>query len=443
MQVTTEKIDNHKVTMTLEVPQEEVAKAIEKAYHKLASQVNIPGFRKGKAPRKVLEARVGKDAILDEAFEILATPAYSKALQDERIDPIGRPEVEVVNLKEGEALVFKATVVAKPEVVLGQYKGLVVEKPSVSVTDEEVDSSIDSLRNRQAKMVVMEDTALNNGDFAIIDFTGYVDGEAFAGGEGKGYPLEIGSGSFIPGFEEQLIGAKAGDERDVTVTFPTEYHAADLAGKEAVFKVKINDVKRKEIPALDDEFVKDASEFSTVEELKADTRKKLEQAAEQKVEHEYFDAVLQVALDNMTVDIPELMVEERVNHMIEDLEANLSSRGLQLDKYMEYMKTDLAALRSSYRTSALDNVKTDLLLDAVAKEEDIEVTPAEVEKEIAIMAERYQTPFEQVSKIMMQPDRIATLVNSIARKKASQLIIDHAEAKKAEASETETKETAE
>lgn len=440
MQVTTEKIDNHKVTMTMEVPQEEVKKAVEKAYHKLASQVNVPGFRKGKAPRKVLEARLGKEAIMDEVFEILATPAYSQALQEQRIDPVGRPEVEVVTLKEDEPFVFKATVVAKPEVVLGQYKGLEVTKPAIVVSEEEVDKSLESMRNRQAKMVVVEDTELSNGDFAIIDFAGSVDGVPFDGGEGKGYPLEIGSGSFIPGFEEQLIGAKAGDERDVNVTFPTEYHAADLAGKEAVFKVKVNDVKRKELPALDDEFVKDVSAFATVDELKADIRANLEKSAEQKAEREYYNSVLQTALDNMTVDIPEIMVEERVNHMIEDLDANLQSRGMKLDKYMEYAKMDIATLRSSYREAALNNVKTDLLLEAIAKEEDIQVKPEDIEAELSAMAQSYQTPVEEIRKVMMQSSRIATLVTSIARKKASQLIMDSVVVKNDEMKETETKE---
>jgi len=440
MQVTTEKIDNHKVTMTMEVPQEEVKKAVEKAYHKLASQVNIPGFRKGKAPRKVLEARLGKEAIMDEVFEILATPAYSQALQEQRIDPVGRPEVEVVNLKEDEPFVFKATVVAKPEVVLGQYKGLEVTKPAVVVSEEEVDRSLESMRNRQAKMVVVEDAELSNGDFAIIDFVGYVDGVPFDGGEGKGHPLEIGSGSFIPGFEEQLIGAKSGDERDVNVTFPTEYHAADLAGKEAVFKVKVNDVKRKELPVLDDEFVKDVSDFTTVDELKADIRANLEKAAEQKAEREYYNSVLQTALDNMTVDIPAVMVEERVNHMIEDLDANLQSRGMKLDKYMEYAKMDIATLRSSYREAALNNVKTDMLLEAIAKEEDIQVKPEDIETELAAMAQSYQTPLEEIRKVMMQSSRIATLVNSIARKKASQLIMDSVVVKENEMKETESQE---
>ena len=440
MQVTAEKIDNHKVTMTMEIPQEEVKKAVEKAYNKLASQVNVPGFRKGKAPRKVLEARIGKEAIMDEVFEILATPAYSKALQEQKIDPIGRPEVEVVNLKEDEPLVFKATVVAKPEVVLGQYKGLAVTKPAVVVSEEEVDQSLENMRNRQAKMVVVEDTELSNGDFAIIDFAGSVDGVPFEGGEGKGHPLEIGSGSFIPGFEEQLIGAKAGDERDVNVTFPTEYHAADLAGKAAVFKVKVNDVKRKELPTLDDEFVKDVSDFTTVDELKADIRANLEKNAEQKAEREYYSSVLQTAIDNMTVDIPDLMVEERVNYMIEDLDANLQSRGMKLDKYMEYAKMDIATLRSNYRDAALNNVKTDLLLETIAKEEDIQVKPEDIEAELSVMAQSYQTPLEEIRKVMMQSSRIATLVNSIARKKASQLITDSVVVAENEMKETESKE---
>ncbi|MBC8016349.1 MAG: trigger factor, partial [Sporomusaceae bacterium] len=264
MKTTMEKIDNSKVVFNIEVPQAEVAKAVEKAYRKLSNKINIPGFRKGKTPRHILEARIGKEALLDEAFEILASPAYGAALKENNIEPVSHPEIDVVTLAEDKDLVFKVTVVAKPEITLGQYKGLKVTEKAAEVTEEQIDAQVETMRNSHSKMVVAEGVAIADGDFAIIDFEGFVDGVAFPGGGGKAHPLQIGSNTFIPGFESQLIGIKAGETVDVNVTFPTEYHAADLAGKEAVFKVTVNDVKRQELPELDDEFVKDVSEFNTV-----------------------------------------------------------------------------------------------------------------------------------------------------------------------------------
>jgi trigger factor len=273
-------------------------------------------------------------------------------------------------------------------------------------------------------MVVAEGASLGDGDFAIIDFDGYVDGVAFPGGEGKAYPLQIGSNTFIPGFEEQLLGAKAGDEQDVKVTFPQEYHAAELAGKEAIFKVKIQDVKRKELPELDDEFAKDASEFSSLEELKADIRNKLERAAADKAEREFRSAAIKLAVENATVEVPDVMVEDRIDNMIEDLDVNLQNKGMKLDKYLEYVQMDLATLRKNYQAAALMNVKTDLLLEAVAKAEALEVKPEDMQAEIVSMAEAYGTSPQEVGKIISEQGRIATLAESVLRKKAAQLIID-------------------
>jgi len=250
MKVNAEKIDKHKVVLEMEIPQPEVSKALDKAYHKLANQVNIPGFRKGKVPRSILEKRIGKEALLDEAFEIVAPRFYAQALQEQGIEPVGRPQIDVVTLQEDQPLVFKATVIAKPEVVLGEYKGLKVEQPAAEVSEEQISNHLESLRSRHARMVVAEGAELQNGDFAIIDFEGFVDGTPFNGGAGKAYPLEIGSGSFIPGFEEQLIGAKAGEERDVNVSFPEDYHVAELAGKPALFKVTVQGRKTERIAGI-------------------------------------------------------------------------------------------------------------------------------------------------------------------------------------------------
>jgi trigger factor len=428
MKVTAEKIDAHKTVLEMEIPQPELAKAVDRACQRLAAKVNIPGFRKGKVPRKVLEMRLGKEAILDEAFDLIAPGAYTQALQDQNIDPVGRPVIELVTLKEDQPLVFKATVVAKPEITLGEYKGLKVEKPSAEVSAEDVAKQLEALRNRNAKMVVAEDAALQNGDFAIIDFDGFVDGAPFKGGDAKGYPLEVGSGSFIPGFEEQLLGAKAGDDREVKVSFPADYFVAELAGKEAEFKVKINDIKRKELPELDDDFAKEVGEADTVEELKASIENRLKQAAEEKAERDFRAGAVKAAVANVTVDVPEVMVENQIETMLQDMDVNLQNRGMSLAKYMEYAKTDIATLRANYREPALSSVKTDLMLDAIAKAETLEVKPEDLEAEIAMMAAGYKAPVDEVRKIIMQEGRVESLARSVLRKKAAELIIDSAAA---------------
>jgi len=427
MKATMEKIDNNKVVFEIEVPQTEVAKAVDKAYRKLAGKVNIPGFRKGKTPRNILERHIGKEAILDEAFEILAGPAYGVALEENNIEPVSRPEIDVVTLAEDKDLVFKVTVVAKPEITLGQYKGLTVTEQTVEVTEEQINAQIETMRQSNGKMVVAEGVAIEDGDFAIIDFEGFVDGVAFPGGGGKTHPLQIGSNTFIPGFEEQLIGVKAGETVDVTVTFPTEYHAADLAGKEAVFKVTVNDVKRQELPKLDDEFVKDVSEFDTVEELKADIKNKLEVAATEKAAHEFRNEAIKQAVENAVVDIPEIMVEDRISKMIEDLSANLESRNMKLDDYMKYMNSDMNALRQNYHASALVAVKTDMLMEAIVRAESLEVSVEEIDAEIGVIAKGYGAELADVKAIINEQGRMSFVVDSILRKKAAQLVIDSVE----------------
>ena len=427
MKATMEKIDNNKVVFEIEVPQAEVTKAVEKAYRKLANKVNIPGFRKGKTPRNILERHLGKEALLDEAFEILASPAYAAALEENNIEPVSQPEIDVVTLAEDKDLVFKVTVVAKPELTLGQYKGLKVVEAAVEVTEDQIDAQIETMRNSHAKMVVAEGVAIADGDFAIIDFEGFVDGVAFPGGGGKAHPLQIGSNSFIPGFESQLIGVKAGETVDVKVTFPTEYHAPDLAGKEAVFVVTVNDVKRQELPVLDDEFVKDVSEFNTVEELKADIKNKLEVAAAEKATHEVRNEAIKQAVENSTVEIPEVMVEDRISKMIEDLSANLESRGMKLEDYMKYMNSDMNAVRANYRESALVSVKTDMLMEAIVRAEELEVTIEEIDAEIGVIAKGYGAELADVKAIITGQGKMSFVVDSILRKKAAQLIIDSVE----------------
>lgn len=425
MKVTTEKIDNHKVVLEITVPQEEVKKGLDLAFAKLSKKINIPGFRKGKVPRNVLISKIGKQALLEEAFDIVAPNALNKALVEQNLDPVVRPEVDIITLEEEKELVFKATIVPKPEIELGEYKNLKVEKNVEAVTEEQIQNQINNLLNNNAKMVVAENAEIKDGDFAVIDFKGFVDGEAFEGGEGKGYPLQIGSGSFIPGFEEQLVGAKAGDERDVNVVFPVEYHAPNLAGKEAMFKVTINDVKRKEMPTLDDEFVKDVSAFNTVEELKADIKANLEKVAAEKAENAVKSAALKQASDNCKVELPEVMIENRINHMIEELKSGLEGRGMKFEQYLEYVKMDLDAIRNNYREIAAENVKADLMLEAIAKAEDVKVEATDLADEVENMAKAYGATPEQVQSIIQQQGRINDLINTVVRKKAVQIILDN------------------
>ena len=425
MKVTTEKIDNHKVVLEITVPQEEVKKGLDLAFAKLSKKINIPGFRKGKVPRNVLISKIGKQALLEEAFDIVAPNALNKALVEQNLDPVVRPEVDIITLEEEKELVFKATIVPKPEIELGEYKNLKVEKNVEAVTEEQIQNQINNLLNNNAKMVVAENAEIKDGDFAVIDFKGFVDGEAFEGGEGKGYPLQIGSGSFIPGFEEQLVGAKAGDERDVNVVFPVEYHAHNLAGKSAMFKVTINDVKRKEMPTLDDEFVKDVSAFNTVEELKADIKANLEKVAAEKAENAVKSAALKQASDNCKVELPEVMIENRINHMIEELKSGLEGRGMKFEQYLEYVKMDLDAIRNNYREIAAENVKADLMLEAIAKAEDVKVEATDLADEVENMAKAYGATPEQVQSIIQQQGRINDLINTVVRKKAVQIILDN------------------
>ncbi|HWR30375.1 MAG TPA: trigger factor [Negativicutes bacterium] len=426
MKVTVEKKEHNITEMVIELPVEDVAKAFDKAYQKLAQQVNIPGFRKGKAPRKMVETRVGADGMRSEAFDFIIPDAYRRAVEENSIDPVGRPEVTEVTLNAGEPCVFTVNVITRPEVVLGEYKGLTADAPVTEVTTEEVDKQIESLRERHAKMVVAEDAALGQGDFALIDFDGTVDGKPFSGGQSKGYPLEIGSGSFIPGFEDQLIGAKSGEEREVKVTFPAEYFVPELAGKEAVFITKINDVKRKELPELNDDFAKEAGDADTLTEMKEKTLAKLTEAAKNKDEEAFREAALKQAVANATIEVPEVMVDEQVEHMIQDMDMSLTQRGLSLDKYLGYMNTDIAGLRERYRPAALEEVRTELTLEAIVKAEALAVMDEEYSEEVEKMAKAYKMSDADLKKMLADKRHVEAVKETILRRKAAKFVVDSA-----------------
>lgn len=426
MKVTVENGENQQVTLTIEVEAAEVNKAVNQACKRLANRVSIPGFRKGKAPRMIVERHVGKDAVLQEAFDIVAPKALSKAFDEQKIDPVTRPSVDIETLEEGKDLVFKATVTPRPEVKLGDYKGLNVPKNEVSITDEDVEKQLKTFQDRQGKLVdAPEGAEVKDGDFTTLDFKGFVDGEAFDGGEGKDYPLQIGSNSFIPGFEDQLVGAKIGEERDVNVKFPEEYHAKELAGKDATFKCTIRSIKTKELPAIDDALAKKVSKFETLDELKADIRKNLEGNAERTAENDQKSAAIEMATNNITVDIPAVMIDNRVTAMIQEMAMRLEQQGMKLEQYLQYAGTDIAKLREQYRETAEKNVKTDLMLEEVAKAEDIKVEAKDLDEEVATMAAAYGATPQQVQKIIKEQGRIGDLAASVLRKKTAQFIIDN------------------
>ena len=427
MKATLKNVDQHVVELTIEVPAADVAAGIKAAVKRIASQVNVPGFRKGKAPRNVIEMNYGKEAVLNEAYDFLVNQNYTAALQENKIVPVSQPEIEQVQFEEGKDLIFKATVTKRPDVKLGDYKGLDAKKEEAKVTDEQIQDQLKNIAEQQAEMVVADkDAKVEQGDFAVIDFKGTVDGKAFDGGEGKSYPLQIGSGNFIPGFEDQLVGAKAGDDVTVKVTFPEDYFVADLAGKEAEFATHIHDIKRKQLPELNDELAKANSSYETIAELKVDLRKKMEEDAERRAVDAYNGELIKTAVENAEVDIPEVMVADRVEQMIQELAMSMEGRGLKLEDYLKFSNKTVEELREEYKETAAENVRTDLVLDAIAVEEKIEVTPDDMNREIFMMAQNFGANPQEVWDIIAKEGRVSMLAGSVARKKAARFIVDNA-----------------
>lgn len=426
MNVTVERVGND-ATLKITLPAEEVNKGFKKAVAKIAGQVNIPGFRKGKAPRNIIEMHYGKEAVKQEAFELVANQCYTEALEQEKLIPVSDPKVEDSVFEENKDMELTIKVTLKPEVKLGDYKELHVEKEAVEVTDEAVEEQVQGLRSRHAKMVEAEEGAvIEKGDFAIIDFAGTVDGEPFSGGEGKGYPLEVGSNSFIPGFEDQLVGLKKGDSTDVDVTFPEEYFVKELAGKQAIFKVNVQDVKRKELPELTDEYVAANSDCKTVEELRASYKERMQKAAENNSQIAYEKALIDLAVANAEFEVPEIMIEDRVTQMIDEMRMSLEARKLTLEQYMQYSGIDMKQLRERQHDAAVENVKTDLVLDAIAKAENIQVSMEDVDSELSAIASQHGATLEDVKKIIKSNGTMGLLLANILRRKAAHVIIDNA-----------------
>ncbi|WP_369902439.1 trigger factor [Bacillus manliponensis] len=396
-----EKLEGNVGVLTIEVDAKEVNNSIDAAFKKVVKTINVPGFRKGKMPRPLFEQRFGVESLYQDALDILLPKAYGEAIDETGIFPVAHPEIDIEKFEKNENLVFTAKVTVKPEVKLGEYKGLAVEKDDATVTDEDVENELKSLQERHAELTVKEEGTVENGDTAVIDFEGFVNGEAFEGGKGENYSLEIGSNTFIPGFEEQLVGTKAGEAKEVEVTFPEEYHAEELAGKPATFKVTVHEIKVKALPELNDEFAKDANEeVATLDELKAKLREDLETAKKNEAENKLRDEVVEKAAANAEVDIPEAMIETELDRMVREFEQRLSYQGMNLELYFQFTGTDEAKLKEQMKEDAAKRVRTNLVLEAIIDAENIEVAEEEVTAEIEKMAAMYNMPVDAVTQAL-------------------------------------------
>lgn len=422
MLVKVENAEKNVIQLEIEVDAAQFDEGLQKAFVKNAGKFNIPGFRKGKAPRYIVEKFYGEQVLYEDAINVVCPDAYDKAVEENDIHPVDKPEIDIKQIGKGQNLIFTAKVTIKPEVELGQYQDVEVNKADAMVTADDVDKELEKTAEKNARLITVEDRAVQSGDTAVIDFEGFVDGNPFEGGKGEDYNLVIGSASFIPGFEEQLIGKEAGADVEVNVTFPEDYGKAELAGKPTLFKVKIKEIKLKELPSLDDEFAKDVSEFDTLEEYKNDLRQKLVEKAEHKAEHENEDNVVEKVVENAQVDIPAVMVEKRVEDLVYDFSMRLRYQGLELNKYLEIMGMDAATFRAQFAKRAEGEVKTQLVLEKVGKVENIEVSAEELDEELKKLAENYKQSEEDFKKQLKLDDIEYIKGNLIARKTVDFLV---------------------
>jgi trigger factor len=418
-----EKLENNQGVLTVEVDAAQVDAALDQAFKKVVQKVQIPGFRKGKIPRKLFEARFGVESLYQDALDILLPVAYGQAIRETGIEPVDRPEVEVEQMGKGQTLIFKATVTVKPEVKLGDYKNLTVEMKDFTVTNEDVEAELKRMQERHAELVVVEEGKAQEGDMVVIDFEGFLEGEAFEGGKAENYTLELGSGTFIAGFEEQVVGMEIGEEKEINVTFPEEYHSPNLAGKAAVFKVKLNGIKRKNLPALDDEFAKDVSEFDTLEELKADTKKKLEEKAAREKENYIREQLVLKAAENAEMDIPNVMIEQELDQMVNEFAQRLQMQGMSIDLYYQFSGMDESKLRDQLRADATTRVRTALTLEAIAKAENIEATEEDINEELNKLASMYGRPADELRKIFSAQDGLAGLYRDVQTRKTVDFLV--------------------
>lgn len=407
MSVKFEKLEGNQGVLTVEVDAAKVNEGLDAAFKKVVTKVNVPGFRKGKMPRAMFEKRFGVESLYQDAIDILLPEAYANAVEESGIDPVDRPEIDVEQIEKGKSFIFKATVTVKPEVKLGEYKGLEVEKVETEVTDEDVANELKTLQERQAELVVKEEGKAENGDTVVMDFEGFVDGEAFEGGKAENYSLELGSGQFIPGFEEQLVGLATGEEKDVEVSFPEEYHATELAGKPAVFKVKLHEIKGKELPELDDEFAKDVDEeVETLDALKEKIKNRLVDSKKHEAEHHVRDTVVEKAAANAEIDLPAVMIDTEVDRMMQEFEQRLQMQGMNLELYFQFSGQDENALREQMKEEGEKRVRVSLTLEAIAAAENLEVSEEDVDAELNKMAEMYNMTVENIKAALGNLDGI-------------------------------------
>lgn len=434
-----EKIEKSQVVLTIEVGAAEFEAAIEKAYRKMRKNIRVPGFRPGKAPRKIIEGMYGVEVFFEEAINIAFPDAYEAAVKEQELQVVGYPSVEMVGEVSKEGFTFKATTPVYPEVTLGAYKGLTAEKEEVKVTAADVEERLKQLSDRNTRLVSVEREA-KEGDTAVIDFEGFLDGKPFDGGKGENHSLELGSHSFVPGFEEQIVGMKAGDEKDLDITFPEDYHA-DLAGKAVVFKVKVHEVKEKQVPEMDDEFAKDVSEFDTLKELKADLKKKVAEDRQKDADRAFEDALMQQVAEGITADIPDAMVESQARQFLDNFKMQIAQQGIPYDQYMKMTGMDEAKLLEDAKEPALRQVRMDLAVAAVIKAENIEASDEDVEAEYQKLAEQYGMDVEMVKKYL-QAEQVK---DQVVTQKAIAVVVDSATAVKPEkkAAKKSTKKTEE
>ncbi|WP_124066734.1 trigger factor [Clostridium sp. E02] len=400
MSLQVEKLEKNMAKLTVEVPAVEFNKALTAAYNKNKGRFNIPGFRKGKAPQAMVEKMYGVGVLYEDAVNEALDATYGGAVEESGLDVVSRPEIAVIQAEKGKELIYTATVAVKPEVVLGEYKGIEVTKASAEVTEEDVEEELKKVQEQNSRLITVEDRAIEDGDQTVIDFEGFVDGKAFEGGKGEDYALTIGSHSFIDTFEEQLIGKKVGELSEINVTFPNEYHATDLAGKPAMFKVTVKEVKRKELPELNDEFAGEVSEFDTLEDYKNDIKEKVAVNKEKAAATENEDHVVEKVAENATMEIPEPMIDTQVNNMVNDYARRMESQGLSLDQYMKFTGMTIESLKEQMKPQAIKRIQTRLVLEAVVKAENLTVTDEAVEKEIATMAENYKMEVSQIKEYL-------------------------------------------
>jgi trigger factor len=425
MAVKTEQVEKNLVKIIFEVGPEKFEEGMQKAYLKNRKKYNVPGFRKGKVPRAVVEKYYSESVFYDDAINYVLPEAYEAAIEEADVQPVARPEIDVDEIKKGENIVFTALITTKPDVTLGDYIGVEVEKIEHTVTDEDVDKDIEETQKKNARMVGVDDRTVEKGDITVIDFEGFVDGEAFEGGKGEGYELEIGSGQFIPGFEDQLIGAKLDELVDVNVTFPEEYHAPELAGKDANFKVVVHEIKMRELPELDDDFASEVSDCETFDAYKKSVRERLEEDAQTRAKNETENAVIDKVVENAQVEIPDVMVENQIDNLLRDFNQRLAYQGLNLETYVQYTGNTMEALREQFRAQAEKQVRGSLVLEAVSKQENVEVGPEELEMHLMDMAKQYNMEVEKLKELFSDAD-MESVKKEVVMTKTIQMLVNKA-----------------